>query len=109
MARDFDTAKFDRAVAVELGRIKLDARREVHAAGDDAASYAKSLAPRDSGEMADSIEAKHGFDREGPYSDVVVEPFYSSWIEWGRTGVQARPFIRPAVAAAVRKHLRRRP
>lgn len=107
MARDFDTSKFSRAVGVELGRMKLSARTEVRETGEEAARLAQQLAPRDSGAMAASIQADHGADRQGPYSDVTVGPWYSSFQEFGTSGTPARPFVRPATAAAVRQHLRK--
>lgn len=108
MATVFDTRRFASAVKTHLGKAKIEAYRGVKAAGEEAAEIARGKAPRDSGEMAESIDATPGRDAQGPYSDVTVDPFYSTWVEFGTSRQQARPFIRPAVKAAARKHLRRR-
>lgn len=104
---DFDTRAFESAVNKHLTMTKAEARRAVTAAGEEAAETAKGLAPRDSGRMADSIEASPGQTLKGPHTDVTVDPYYSSWVEFGSSRQQARPFIRPATKAAAVKHLRR--
>ena len=108
MATDFDTRAFEAGVKKQLRAVEVDARRVVTAAGEEAAETAKGLARRDSGTMADSIEATPGQNVKGPYSDVTVDPFYSSFQEWGTSEVPAQPFIRPSTKAAAFKHLRRR-
>lgn len=108
MATDFDASRFGLAVRRELGKAKLNARQEVRAAGEDAVQIAKQRAPRDSGEMAESIRAEHGQDQMGPYSDVTVDPFYATFVEFGTSQMPARPFMRPAVASAIRRLRRSR-
>lgn len=109
MASSLDTSAFSAGVRRELAKIQLEAARAVRTAGEDAAETAKRLAPRDSSDMADSIESTPGTDAEGPYADVTVEPFYASFVEFGTSKMDAKPFMRPAVEQAASTNLRRRP
>lgn len=108
MAQSLDTSRFEAAVKRELAKVTAEARRAVTAAGEEAAQNAAGLAPRESGKMADSIEATPGANTKGPFSDVTVEPFYSTFVEFGTSRQPARPFIRPSTQAAAARHLRRR-
>lgn len=50
-----------------------------------------------------TIRFSRGRDREGFYCDVGPNrgAFYLAFIEWGTSKLPARPFIRPAIEAAV--------
>lgn len=68
-------------------------------AGDAVAATAASLAPKDTGELADSIHAEVERDAEGWHADVSWGPdyFYGLFWEVGTSRNEPRPFLRPAL------------
>lgn len=74
----------------------------VNIVGAEVVRVAKEAAPTRTNRMRDSIKARPGRDRRGPYSEVSVGPFYASFVEWGTTQDPARPFFRPALEQAGR-------
>ncbi len=61
------------------------------------ADTAKSLAPVDTGALRESIE----WIKEGDERFIGAGVPYAAYVEYGTSTTQARPFLRPAVLAAI--------
>lgn len=92
----------------QLGRLDgemADVPEVVAAAGAQlVAAEAKRRAPVRTGALRDSIGSREG--EAGPgraEAEVFVGAFYGYWIEYGRRGVGAQAFLRPAADYSRRK------
>lgn len=101
-AFEFDDAAFLAGLQRTLTGQSRTAVAVVREVGEQVAQAAHAAAPTESGRMAESIHSEVGRDRRGPYADVSVGPFYSSFVEFGRSARSARPFFRPALEQARR-------
>lgn len=99
---DFDDRAFRKALTRAMRNLDGSADQVVQAVGEAVAARARERAARRTGRMADSIRSEPGRDAIGPYADVSVGPFYSSYVEWGTSEDPARPFFRPALEEARR-------
>lgn len=90
--------ELDAAAIAELG---FDAETEdmLEDVGGQVADTARELAPKDTGEGADSIHGEAGVDDESAYVDVSWDRdhFYMGFHELGTEHQPARPFLRPAL------------
>lgn len=88
-----------------------EAMREVEAitwaTGEELARTAtkqqRANAPKRTGISARSISVARGRDAAGPYIDFgpTRRGFVLTWTEYGKSDQPARPFIRPAIEAAI--------
>lgn len=64
-----------------------------------AAPLAAAGAPRDRGDLAESVEAVSGFVDGKATGRVIAKDFKAGWKEWGTRREPAQPFLRPAMEA----------
>lgn len=114
-----NTAAFRRATKEAFADLALDSEEQVVDLARDMSKEMRATAPvMDASERQRRIAAgetvrktpgkttirfSRGRDREGFYCDVGPNKgaFYLAFIEWGTSKMPARPFIRPAIEAAV--------
>lgn len=81
-----------------LGRVPQIVQDQLLKAGDKVADRARTLAPKQTGHMADSIEAN--LLRQNYGADVAVEvgptAYYGRYVEHGTSMMPPRPFLGPA-------------
>jgi HK97 gp10 family phage protein len=63
--------------------------------------HAKRLAPVDTGRLRSSITHEVGGDSEGIAARVGTNVEYAPHLEYGTSRMKARPFLRPALQAAI--------
>lgn len=97
-----------RRVRVEIDRnferelLKSDFMRDLlEEPVQQAASMAKDLAPRDTGDLAESVYGDVALTAKGWVGRVGAEDYKAPWFEEGATGVAHRPFLRPAVESQI--------
>lgn len=81
--------------------LKKDGEEEIRRTADKVVAVAKAKVPRDTGRLADSIEAREGRDAGGLYIDVGPGDLpndYDVLVEHGTSDTEAQPFMRPALA-----------
>lgn len=84
-----------------IAKAQRDAETVNAASAERIAQEAQGRAPRDTGELADSIEAKPGEDDE---YRVEVGVWYAHFLEFGTSRQGARPFLTPAAEAEREPH-----
>jgi HK97 gp10 family phage protein len=72
----------------------------------DVQNRARQLSPVDTGRLRSSINHKAGRDRKGYYVDVGSNVKYAPFVEFGTMKQPAQPYLRPALAEAVRAGLK---
>ena len=97
--------------------IKRRIKQAMAASADEIVALAKSLAPRDTGALANSVGWRWGKAPEGSVElasagsgdfRITVyagdsEAFYVRWVEFGRPGVEARGFLFPAYRTLLKR------
>lgn len=113
-------AQFRQAIAAEYAALALDSEEQVADLARGMSEGMRKAAPvmdeteraerRKGGSMSvrrtpgkSTIRFSRGRDREGFYCDVGPGKgaFYLAFIEWGTSKLKARPFLRPAIEAAI--------
>lgn len=98
----FDDSKFRTGVTSLTKDMDRRADLLVAAVGREVAERIAQAAPRASGAMADSVKSEPGRDLRGPYAEISVGPWYSSFQEFGTSTSPAHPFFRPGLEGAPR-------
>lgn len=92
----------DRAFLAGIDRVvtryNRTARAVVSDVGREVANETRRRAPKRTGRLRRGISSHTGQDRRGPYSQVDVEPFYASFVEFDPN----RAYFRPALEQARR-------
>jgi HK97 gp10 family phage protein len=63
--------------------------------------HAKRMCPVDTGRLRSSITHEVGGDAEGMVARVGTNVEYAKYLEYGTSRMSARPFLRPALQAAI--------
>ncbi len=106
---DFDDRAFLAGLDRLVDRVSGNAGRVVIDVADDLVEEMKRRAPDRTGRLRRGISKKFGKDFRGPYADLMVEPFYASFKEWGTSREAAQPFVRPSLELAPAALRRRAP
>lgn len=81
-----------------MADIVSEMKEESLAVAKQVATQAKAFCPRETGALADSIEAKKSkYDKGAVVMVGGGEQYYASFVELGRKRAPAYPFLRPAV------------
>lgn len=96
-----DDAAFLSGVHIALADFQVESAQAVNQAGEQAAAIAQRLAPKETGELASSIQSTSGRDNQGPYADVGADVRYATYVEFGTSKMRPQPFLRPALEQAV--------
>jgi HK97 gp10 family phage protein len=97
-------AKLQAKFAALPGAVKTDMLAATHQNADEFKAMAKRLAPRDRGDLSESIEKIPGRHELA----VIVQAggpkaFYARWVEFGTVRMRAQPFFFPAYRALRRR------
>jgi HK97 gp10 family phage protein len=68
--------------------------------GESVAETARAICPVDTGALRDSIAA-HMADGSEAEAEIIAEVPYAAFVEFGTSLMEAQPFLRPALDAAV--------
>lgn len=85
------------------GRLKVKADATSKSTAEQVAEIARKLAPRDTGELINSIEAQEG---ESGW-EVAVGADHGIFVELGTVHMAAQPYLTPATEAVRNDHIKR--
>lgn len=102
---DVDASGFLRGLQREMNRLELGSDRAVLRLAIDVQNRARQLCPVDTGRLRSSIVHQVGKDDRGFYVDVGSNVVYAPFVEFGTFKQPAQPYLRPALAEAVRAGL----
>lgn len=103
---DIDSAAFHAGLARALGDLRGKGEKALERTALDVQNRARQFSPVDTGRLRSSIRYKMGKDSQGPYADVGTNVKYAPHVEFGTSRSPAQPYLRPALAEAVRVLLR---
>ena len=101
-----DDAAFQRELAKEVAKLKLRTVADLDRFAFKVQRAARQFAPVDTGRLRNSIGITSGKDSRGEYRDVGTNVEYAAAVEYGFSRSPAQPYLRPAIAEAVRDGLR---
>ncbi len=99
---EIDDAAFQAALQREIKQLGLNTERSVLRLALDTQNRARELCPVDTGRLRSSITHVPGRDSRGYFVDVGSNVEYAPHVEFGTQNAPAQPFLRPALAEAVR-------
>lgn len=97
---ELDSRSFLVGLERQAHRLANDATEELERTGDQVADRARDLAPVDTGELRDSIDARSGREGTVAYVDVGTTDPVGVYQEFGTSNMPPHAFMRPAVAEA---------
>lgn len=97
-----DTTDFMAGLAREMRRLEVRSEAGLRRLAIDVQNRARQLAPVDTGRLRSSIVHTPGRDSHGAFVDVGSNVVYAAFVEFGTSRGRAQPFLRPALAEAVR-------
>jgi HK97 gp10 family phage protein len=94
---EVDDREFLVALDTAVAEYKIQAVDHERERGKRIRDAARRRAPKDKGELVESIEVEEGRDADGPYFDVGTSVAHGTNQEYGTSKMSPHPFIRPSI------------